>query len=172
MVGMLARSWAKGQKDRRGRSSALSLLLRLRLTKAHVDPILTTICRSRSWTEAQLRALRRTQAYALRRAFGLDRFSMQEEHISDKMMLAAAKWDPIDVVIRRACWKWLGHVARMHVPILPKIALWGWPLIGKPGSRRRLQGSWLRSVLAKTSLSPRDWFLGVSNGRRSVGGSL
>ena len=167
MIGMLARSWAKGQKDKRGRASALSLPLRLRLMKAHVDPILTTFCRSRSWTEAQLRALRRAQAYALRRAFGLDRFSMQEEHISDKMMLAAAEWDPIDVVIRRACWKWLRHVARMHVPALPKIALWGWPLMGKPGSRRRLQGSWLRSVLAKTSLSPRDWFrVAVSRGWR------
>ena len=42
MVGMLARSWARGQKDRRGRSSPLTLPLRLRLMKAHVDPILTT----------------------------------------------------------------------------------------------------------------------------------
>ena len=53
---------------------------------------------------------------------------MQEEHISEKMMLEASEWDPIDVVIRRACWKWLGHVARRHVPALrplPKVALWG-----------------------------------------------
>ena len=86
VVGMLARSWARGQKDRRGRSSPLTLPLRLRLMKAHVDPILTTFCRSRSWSVSQLRALKRAQAYALRRAFGMDRFSMQEEHVSDKMM--------------------------------------------------------------------------------------
>ena len=82
--------------------------------KAHVDPILTTFCRSRSWSVSQLRALKRAQAYALRRAFGMDRFSMQEEHVSDRMMFEAAEWDTIDVAIRRACWKWLGHVARMH----------------------------------------------------------
>ena len=78
MVGMIARSWSRGQKDKRGRSSPLSLPLRLRLMKAHVDPILSTFCRSRSWTKAQLRSLKRAQAYALRRAFGVDRFSMQE----------------------------------------------------------------------------------------------
>ena len=42
MVGLIARSWSRGQKDRRGRSSPLSLPLRLHLMKAHVDPILST----------------------------------------------------------------------------------------------------------------------------------
>ena len=77
MVGMIAGAWARGQKDRRGRSSPLSLPLRLKIMKAHVEPILTTFCRSRSWTQAQLRQVRRAQAYALRRAFGVDRLSMQ-----------------------------------------------------------------------------------------------
>ena len=130
MVGMIARSWSRGQKDKRGRSSPLSLPLRLRLMKAHVDPILSTFCRSRSWTKAQLHSLKRAQAYALRRAFGVDRFSMQEEHISDKLLFEAADWEPIDSVIQRACWTWLGHVARMHIPALPKLALWGWPFQG------------------------------------------
>ena len=58
MVGMIARSWSRGQKDRRGRSSPLSLPLRLRLMKAHVDPILSTFCRSRSWSKSQLRSLK------------------------------------------------------------------------------------------------------------------
>ena len=49
------------------------------------------------------------------------RFSMQEEHVSDKMMFEAAECETIDVTIRRACWKWLGHVARMHVLALPKL---------------------------------------------------
>ena len=79
MVGMIARSWSRGQKDRRGRSSPRSLPLRLRLMKAHVGPILSTFCWSRSWSKAKLRALTRAQAYALRRAFGVDRFSMQED---------------------------------------------------------------------------------------------
>ena len=158
MIGMIARSWSRGQRDKRGRSSAIKLPLRLRLMKAHVDPILSTFCRSRSWSAAQLRALKRTQAYALRRAFGVDRWSMQEEHLSDKMMFEAAEWEPIDSVIRRACWTWLGHVARMHIPALPKMALWGWPKSSKPGSHRRTQGTWLKSLLAKTSLSHRDWF--------------
>ena len=42
MVGMIARSWSRGQKDKRRRSSPLSSPLRLRLMKAHVDPILST----------------------------------------------------------------------------------------------------------------------------------
>ena len=165
MVGMIARSWSRGQKDRRGRSSPLSLPLRLRLMKAHVDPILSTFCRSRSWSKSQLRSLKRAQAYALRRAFGADRFSMQEEHISEKMLFQAADWEPIDSIIQRACWTWLGHVARMRIPALPKLALWGWPSTSKAGSKRRLQGSWLKAVLAKTSLSARDWFrIAVSRG--------
>ena len=171
MVGMIARSWSRGQQDKRGRSSPLSLPLRLRLMKAHVDPILSTFCRSRSWTKAQLRSLKRAQAYALRRAFGVDRFSMQEEPISDRMLFQAADWEPIDSVIQRACWTWLGHVARMHIPALPKLAIWGWPSTSKAGSKRRMQGSWLKAVLAKTTLSTRDWFrIAVSRGRQRVGG--
>ena len=81
MVGMIAGVWAKGQKDRRGRSSPLSLPLRLKIMKTHVEPILTTFCRSRSWTKAQLRQIRMAQAYALRRAFGVDRLLMQEWHV-------------------------------------------------------------------------------------------
>ena len=48
----------------------------------------------------------------------------------------------------------------MHIPALPKLALWGWPSNSKAGSKakRRMQGSWLKAVLAKTSLSARDWF--------------
>ena len=126
--------------------------------KAHVDPILSTFYRSRSWSKAQLRSLKRAQAYALRRAFGVDRFSMQEEQISDKMLFQAADWEPIDSIIQRACWTWQGHVARMHIPALPKLALWGWPSSSKAGSKRRLQGSWLKSVLSKNSLCPGDWF--------------
>ena len=33
-----------------------------------------------------------------------DRFSTQEEHISDKMLFQAADWEPIDSIIQRACW--------------------------------------------------------------------
>ena len=63
--------------------------------KAHVDDILTTFCRSRSWSVSELRALKWAQAYVLRRAFGMDRFSMQEEHVSDRMMFEAAEWKPL-----------------------------------------------------------------------------
>ena len=151
MVGMIARSWARGQKDCRGRSSPLSLPLRLRIMKAHVDPILSTFCCSRSWSQAQLRSLKCAQAFALRRALGVDKSPMQEERISDKMLFQAADWEPIDSIIQQACWTWLGDVARMHVPALPKLALWGWPASSKAGSKRRLQGSWLSTVFGKTS---------------------
>ena len=62
------------------------------------------------------------------------------------------------LVMARTC-------CRMHIPALPKLALWGWPSTSKAGSKRRLQGSWLKAVLAKTSLSARDWFrIAVSRG--------
>ena len=81
------------------------------------------------------------------------------------MLFQAADWEPIDSIIQRACWSWLGHVARMHIPALPKLALWGWPSSSKPGSKCRIQGCWLKAVLAKTSLSARDWFrIAVSRG--------
>ena len=80
------------------------------------------------------------------------------------MLFPAADWELIDSIIQRACWTWLGHVARMHVPDLPKLALWGWPSTSKAGSKRRLQGSWLKAVLAKTSLSARDWFRIAASG--------
>ena len=76
MVGMLARLLAQSQKDRQGRFSPLPLPLRLRLMKANVDPILSTFCRSRSWSVSQLRALKRDQAYALRQAFGMDQYQL------------------------------------------------------------------------------------------------
>ena len=65
---------------------------------------------------------------------------------------------------------WLGCISLL----LPKLALWGWPSTSKAGSQRRMQGSWLKAVLAKTSLSARDWFRiavsrGVVNGRQLVG---
>ena len=165
MVGMIARSWARGQKHRRGRSSPLSLPLRLRLMKDLCRPYSFHFCRSRSWSKAQLRSLKRGQAYALRKAIGVDRFSTQEERISDKMLFQAADWEPIDSIIQHACWTWLGHVAKMRIPALPKLALWGWPFTSKAGTKRRMQGSWLKAVLAKTSLSARDWFrISVSRG--------
>ena len=49
--------------------------------------------------------------------------------------------------------------------MLLELALWGWPASSKAGSKRRLQGLWLKTVLGKTSLTPRDWFrIAVSRG--------
>ena len=49
---MITGVWAKGQKDRRGRSSPLLVSpFDLRSCRPIVEPILTTFCRSRSWTK-------------------------------------------------------------------------------------------------------------------------
>ena len=61
----------------------------------------------------------------LRRAFGVNGFSMQEEHISDTMLFQAADWEPIDPIIQQACWTRIGHVAGMHILALPELALLG-----------------------------------------------
>ena len=52
----------------------------------------------------ELQQVKRAQAYAVRRAFGVDRLLMQEWHPSDKAMLQVAEWEPIDDVMRRARW--------------------------------------------------------------------
>ena len=83
-------------------------------------------------------------------------------------MSEAAAWETVDVTIHGACWKWFGHVARARVPALPKLALWGWPLLLSLGhvSVYRESGSrrcWLR--LLSESISSRDWFrVAVSRG--------
>ena len=157
-VGEWLEWWSRGQPDRRGRLSKMSLPLRLRMMKAHIDPILTTFCRSCAWTKSQLKTVKRVQAYALRRAFGVDRYTMQDHHLSDKLLLKAVEWEPIEGdVRRRACWKWLGHVARMRLPALPKMALWSWPSFSQAGSGRRFQGTWLSHTLQGTALPPHDW---------------
>ena len=68
------------------------------------------------------------------------------------MLFPTSDWEPLEFIIQRACWTWLGHVARMHIPALPKLALWGWPSSSSSGSKRRVQGSWLKAVLAKALL--------------------
>ena len=68
------------------------------------------------------------------------------------MLFQAADCEPIDSIIQGACWTWLGHVARMHIPALPKLALWGWPASSKAGSKRRMQGSWLKPLWVSLSL--------------------
>ena len=97
---------------------------------------------------------------------------MQEEHVSDRMMLEAAEWETIDVTIQRACWKWLGHVARMHVPALPKLALWaGLSLLSLVRGRgyrvRGLRQCWLR-LLSHLGIGSGLQCLEVVNGKLRV----
>ena len=49
-----------------------------------MDPILSTFCRSRSWTKAQLRSVKRAQAYALRLVVSPMSRSRSAERSSDR----------------------------------------------------------------------------------------
>ena len=70
--------------------------------------------------------LQRVANYAVRRACGMDVYIMQEFHVHDKHMYAAAKWPSIEETVMKLSMQWLGHVARMPTIRVPKQALFGW----------------------------------------------
>ena len=82
------------------------------------------------------------------------------------MLLQAADWESIDSIIQRM----LDMVRTCGEDACSCFGFVGLPSFSKAGSKRRMQGSWLKAVLAKTSLSARDWFrIAVS---REVSGKL
>ena len=122
-------------------------------------PSLTSFCRSRAWSKGEIDKIQRVANYAVRRAFGMDRFIMQEHHVRDKQMYKAAGWDPMITYIQRQSLIWLGHIARMHVDRLPKVALFGW-WQGQEGRRtcRIAHPKYFSNCLGQAGIPELDWF--------------
>lgn len=155
----IAKAWSTGTHRGRGNTSRVKLLARLRVMRSVVIPTLTTFSRSRAWTRAQILMLQKTQNYALQRAFGLDKLAMHELHITNAQLHAAAQWPPIEEVIMEQSLRWLGHVARMPITRLPKLALFGtWLHAGTNSTHINTQTRWLATALTKAEIHHLEFF--------------
>ena len=118
---LVAKAWSYGQH----RGGPLSATTRLRGMSSVVSPTLTTFGRSRAWTKGQIEHLQTRQNYALQRAMGLNRLALHEFHVTNQELHRAAMWEKLETTLARHTLRWMGHIARMKVIRLPKLALWG-----------------------------------------------
>ena len=155
----LAKAWSIDTRKGRGIGSKVNINVRLAVTRAITIPGLTTFGRSRKWSKLELKRLQQVANYAVRRCFGMDRFLMQEHHISDAMMYQAAGWERIDEFIKKQAMVFLGHIARMEIDRYPKMALFGW-WRGQEGNNKfhATQPKFLEKVVTEAGIHKLDWF--------------
>ena len=155
----IAKAWSTGTDRGRGQTSRVGILARLRVMRSIILPSLTSFGRTRAWTKAQIAALQTVQNYALQRVFGLDRLALHELHITNEQLHKAALWPPIRTVLMRQTMLWLGHVCRMPLHRLPKLALFGtWIQNTSNPIRSQNQLTWLHHTLATADIHPLDFF--------------
>ena len=155
----------------RGDTSRVKLLARLRVMRSVIQPTLTSFGRTRPWTRAQIGALQTAQNYALQRVFGLDRLALHELHITNEQLHNAALWPPIRTVLMRQTLRWLGHVCRMQIHRLPKLALFGtWIQNTSSPIRSHNHLIWIHTTLTEADIHPMDFFrLAQKHGRHQMG---
>ena len=118
-----------------------------------IAPTLTTFGRSRTWTRGQVALLQSAQNYALQRAFGLDRLAMHEYHITNDQLHRAAMWPTIKHTLMSQTLKWLGHICRMPIDRLPKLALFGtWVHNTHSPTKAQTQTYWISEVLKEADI--------------------
>ena len=155
----LAKAWATGSHRGRGETSRIKILARLRVMRSVMQPTLTSFGRTRAWTKAQIGALQSAQNYAPQRVFGLDRMALQEFHITNQQLHNAALWPPIKTVLMRQTLRWLGHVCRMQIHRLPKLALFGtWIQNTTKPIRSHNQLIWINATLKEADIHNLDFF--------------
>eukprot|EP00435_Cladocopium_sp_Y103_P073129 s129_g42.t1 len=155
----IAKAWSTGTHRGRGQSSCVKLLARLRVMRSILIPTLTTFGRTRSWSKAQIGALQTVQNYALQRVFGLDRLAMHELHITNQQLHNASLWPPVRVILMRQTMRWFGHVCRMPIDRLPKLALFGtWAENTSRPIQSMTQIRWLHEILAAADIHHLDFF--------------
>ena len=143
----------------RGSTSRIKLIARLRVMRSVVAPTLTTFGRSRTWTRGQIGMLQSAQNYALQRVFGLDKLAMHELHITTEQLHRAAVWPTIQQVLMTHTLKWLGHICRMPIDRLPKLALFGtWIHNTRSPTKAHTQTYWISEVLRTADIHQLDFF--------------
>ena len=155
----IAKAWSTGTERGRGQTSRVGLLARLRVMRSIILPTLTSFGRTRTWTKGRIEALQTVQNYALQRVFGLDRLALHELHITNEQLHKAALWPPIRTVLMRQTMRWLGHICRMQLHRLPKMALFGtWIQNTSNPIRTHNQLIWLSQTLSAADIHPLDFF--------------
>ena len=153
----LMRSWSKGVKGHMV-INKLSRTTRIKVMKAAVVPVLTAFCKTRAWTEHDLKQVEMVEKKALRAAFGITMWDVREYRIRHEKLYKAAGWTPIDKVIKRETLRWMGHVARMKKDRLLKIALFGWRKGIDQEAWWPSQARWMKNVLKEAGIPEMDWF--------------
>ena len=91
---------------------------------------------------------------AVRRCLGLDLLNMREYSYSDESLRQLVHWDSFEHLLHRQVLRWVGHVARMPITRLPKIALFGWPEhMPKHKTGRYTFPMWIKWLLNKYEVS-------------------
>lgn len=155
----IAKRWGRKQTNANKDKCRLRRSVRLKLMRSMVEPKAFRFCKTRRWLKSEVVTLQRALNYAVRRCFNLHPEVMQKYGISDKMLFEAAGWDPAEIVLRRQCLLWLGHVARMPITRKAKQALFGWIGGQKHKSHvQRDQATWLEQALNAANVNLTDWF--------------
>ena len=158
-IKQVATAWSSGRPQSRGHHSRVKLLARLRVMRSVTIPTLTSFARSRTWTNGQIEALQVVQNQALRKVFGLTRLNLREQHITHTQLHRAARWPPVRTILMRATLRWLGHIARMPITRLPKIALFGvWLHNIRSPTLANTQIRWIHKVLQEADIHHLDFF--------------
>lgn len=158
-IKQVANAWSTGPPRSRGYNSRVKLLARLRVMRSVIIPTLTAFGRSRTWTNGQIAALQVVQNQALQRVFGLTRRDLRERHITNAQLHQATRWPTVRVLLMRATLRWLGHIARMPVTRLPKIALFGaWVHKTRAPTLVNTQIRWINKVLQTADIHHLEFF--------------
>ena len=79
---------------------------------------------------------------------------MREYSYSDESLRQLVHWDSFEHLLHRQVLRWVGHVARMPITCLPKIALFGWPEhMPKHKTGRYTFPMWIKWLLNKYEVS-------------------
>ncbi|CAJ1414131.1 unnamed protein product, partial [Effrenium voratum] len=158
-VRRVAKLWSLGSHRGRGSTGGLSTCRKLKVMRAVIEGTVLACGKTRVWSSAQERKIQQVLSRAVRRSLGLDVFNMREYGYSDEGLLRMVHWDPFPLLLHRQVLHWAGHVARMPVSRLPKIALFGWPVgLERHSSGRSTYPMWVKWLLLKYGISTMDWF--------------
>jgi ribonuclease HI len=158
-VRRIAKLWSLGSNRGRGSRTGLSNERKLRVMRCVLEGTLLACGKSRVWSRAQERKANQVLARGIRRALGLDVFNMSEHGYSDLALRKMVHWDDFSSLLHRQVLKWVGHIARMDITRLPKIALFGWPTgLELHRSGRYTFPMWVQWLLTKHGIPTMDWF--------------
>lgn len=158
-VRRVARLWSLGTAHGRGSNKGLSNSRKLKIMRSVLEGTLLACGKTRVWSKVQERKAQQVLSRGIRRALGVDRLNMRQHSYSDEGLRRLVQWDSFEDLLHRNVLRWVGHVARMPISRLPKIALFGWPTdMTKHTSARFTFPMWVKWLLSKHGISHLDWF--------------